>query len=151
MTKVDDRLRLLALDREGLDVISAHAQNTCVRRADMVFLLSQRRFVVAGMRYDWVKAKTGPRERVSSVLRFDRVSKVSQLGLPDAEKDRTLNLIAVTFQKTDPPAGMILLAFADGALVRLDVECVEVELSDLELRAPAASCPGHALSDPSTV
>ncbi len=147
----DDRLRLIALDREGLDVISAHAQNTCVRRADMVFLPGQHRFVVAGMRYDWVKAKSGPKERVSSVLRFDRVRKVSRLGLVDEDKERTLNLIGVTFQKTDPPAGMIMLAFADGALVRLDVECVEVELHDLELRAPAEACAGHALSDPSTV
>ncbi len=151
MTTGDDRLRLMALDREGLDVISAHAQNTCVKRADMVWLTSQRRFVVAGMRYDWVRAKTGPAERVSSVLRFDRVLKVSRLGIRDKDKGATFNLLAVTFQKTDPPAGMIVLAFADGALVRLEVECVEVELHDMELRAPAESCPGHALSDPSTV
>jgi len=151
MTTGDDRLKLLALDREGLNVVSAHVQNTCVKRADMVWLPKQRRFVVAGMRYDWVGAKTGPAERVSSVLRFDRVLKVSRLGLGDRDKEATLNLLAVTFQKTDPPAGMIVLAFADGALVRLEVECVEVELRDLELRAPAESCSGHALSDPSKV
>ena len=80
------------------------------------------------MRYDWVGAKTGPAERVGSVLRFDRVLKVSHLGLKDKDWDATLNLLAVTFEKTDPPAGMIILAFADGALVRLEVECVEVEL-----------------------
>ncbi len=151
MTASDDRLKLIALDREGLDVISAHTQNTCVKRADMVWLPKQRRFVVAGMRFDWVRAKTGPMERVSSALRFDRVLKVSQLGLNDADKDTALNLLGVTFQKTDPPAGMIMLAFADGALVRLEVECVEVELRDMDLRAPAEACAGHALSDPSTV
>jgi hypothetical protein len=149
MTTGDDRLKLMALDREGLDVISAHAQNTCVRRADMVWLPRQRRFVVAGMRYDWVKAKTGAKERVSSVLRFDRVLKASRLGLGDA--DATLNLLGVTFHKTDSPAGMIMLAFADGGLVRLDVECVEVELRDMDRRAPAETCLGHALSDPTTV
>jgi hypothetical protein len=84
-------------------------------------------------------------------LRFDRVLKVAQLGLETSHTQKVLNLLAVTFQKTDPPAGMIVLAFADGALVRLDVECVEVELCDLELRAPAESCLGHALSDPATV
>ena len=63
----------------------------------------------------------------------------------------TLNLLAVTFEKTDPPAGVIFLAFADGALVRLDVECVEVELRDMELRVPAQACPGHALADTSGV
>ena len=142
-------LKLIALDREGLGVVSAHVQDTCVKRADMAWMPRQRRFVVAGMRYDWVGAKTGPAERVASVLRFDRVVKVSHLGLKDADADATLNLLAVTFEKTDPPAGVIFLTFAHGALVRLEVECVEVELRDMALRIPAQACPGHALTDTS--
>ena len=66
----------------------------------MAWLPRQRRFVVAGMRYDWVGAKTGPAERVASVLRFDRVLKVSHLGLRRMEPEATLNLLAVTFEKT---------------------------------------------------
>ena len=46
---------------------------------------------------------------------------------------------------------MIILAFADGALIRLEVECVEVEMRDMELRQPAEACPGHALTDTSAV
>jgi DUF2948 family protein len=144
-------LKLIALDREGLGVISAHVQNTCVKSADMAWMPRQRRFVVAGMRYDWVGAKTGLAERVASVLRFDRVLKVSHLGLRRMDFEATLNLLAVTFEKTDPPAGMIILAFADGALIRLEVECVEVEMRDMELRQPAEACPGHALTDTSAV
>jgi hypothetical protein len=150
---MDDRvatLKLIALDREGLEVISAHAQNTCVKRSDMAWLPRQHRFVVAGMRYDWVGAKTGPAERVASILRFDRVLKVSHLGLERLDSEATLNLLAVTFEKTDPPAGMIILAFA-GELVRLEVECVEVELRDMGLRLPAEACPGHALTDTSAI
>jgi hypothetical protein len=146
MAGVAQALKLIALDREGLGVISAHIQDTCVKRADMTWLPRQRRFLVAGMRYDWVGAKTGPEERVSSVLRFDRVLKVSHLGLKENDSDAVLNLLAVTFEKTDPPAGVIILAFADGGLVRLDVECVEVELRDMEHRVPAQACPGHALT-----
>ena len=52
----------------------------------------------------------------------------------------------MTFEKTDPPAGIIILAFADGALVRLEVECVEVDLRDMGHRVPAQACPGHALT-----
>ena len=151
MSARDQRLKLLALDREGLGVISAHVQNTCLKRSDMAWLPKQRRFVLVGMRYDWVGAKRGPAERVSSVLRFDRVLKVSHLGLEDKVRDAALNLLAVTFEKTDPPAGIILLAFADGALVRLDVECVEVELCDMGRRVPAELCPGHALTDASAI
>jgi len=151
MAGLAQALKLIALDREGLSVISAHIQDTCVKRADMTWLPRQRRFVVAGMRYDWVGAKTGPEERVSSVLRFDRVLKVSHLGLAEAKPDAMLNLVGMTFEKTDPPAGIIILAFADGALVRLDVECVEAELRDMGHRIPAQACPGHALTDSSSV
>jgi len=142
-------LKLIALDREGLGVISAHVQNTGVERSDMAWLPRQRRFVLAGMRFDWVGAKTGPPERIGSLLRFDRVLKVSHLGLEDKNEKSTRNLLAVTFEKTDPPAGMIILAFADGALVRLEVECVEVELNDMGPRRPATACAGHALTDAS--
>lgn len=143
-------LKLVALDKEGLGVVSAHIQNTCVKFADMSYFPSQRRFVVAGMRYDWVGAKHGPAERVASVLRFDRVLRVSHLGLGERKRDDVLNLLAATFERTDPPAGMIMLAFADGSLVRLEVECVEAELSDMGLRRPAEACKGHALSNASS-
>jgi hypothetical protein len=144
-------LKLVALDREGLEVISAHVQNTCIKRSDMAWLPRERRFVVAGMRYDWVGAKTGPAERVSSVLRFDRVLRVSQLGLGEKTRDDVINLLAVSFEKTDAPAGMIILAFADGALLRLEVECVEAELRDMGFRQAATACSGHALTDPYAV
>jgi hypothetical protein len=151
MAALAHSLKLVALDREGLGVISAHVQNTCVKRTDMIWLPRQRRFIVHGMRYDWVGAKSGPEERVASVLRFDRVLRVSHLGLAEIDADATLNLLAVTYEKTDPPAGIIILAFADGALVRLDVECVEVALRDMGHRVPAQACPGHALADASGV
>ena len=66
MASLAQALKLIALDREGLGVISAHIQDTCVKRVDMTWLPRQRRFVVAGMRYDWVGAKTGPEERLAA-------------------------------------------------------------------------------------
>jgi len=146
MSTVSDFLKLIALDREGLGVISAHAQNSCLRRGDMMWQPKQKRFLLSVMRYDWAAAEEGRCERVGSVLRFDRVLKVSRLGLAGCDDDARLNLLAITFEKTDPPSGMLLLAFADGAAVRLEVECVEAELRDVGPRVPAHECPGHALT-----
>jgi hypothetical protein len=139
-------LKLVALDREGLNVISAHVQDSCLRRTDMKWLPERKRFLLSAMRFDWAGAKEGRNERVGSVLRFDRVLAVSHLGLADRNEDAVLNLLAVTFEKTDPPSGMALLAFADGAVVRLKVECLEAELRDVGPRRPAEECPGHALT-----
>ena len=139
-------LKLVALDREGLGVISAHAQDSCLRRSGMAYLPKQKRFLLSSMRFDWAAAEEGLSERVGSVLRFERVLKVSHLGLAGRDDSATLNLLAVTFETTEPPSGMVLLAFADGAIIRLEVECLEAELRDIGPRRPAHECPGHALT-----
>ena len=42
-----------------------------------------------------------------------------------------LNLLAVEFAETDAPAGVVTLIFSGGAMLRLEVECLEAELADL--------------------
>ena len=146
MWKLATELKLVALEREGLAVISAHVQDTCVRREDMAWLPKQKRFILSGMRYDWAAAKSGPEERVGTIVRFDRVLSVSHLGLAGKQPGDGLNLLAVTFEKTDAPSGIVFLSFADGAIARLQVECLEAELRDVGPRQPACECPGHALT-----
>ena len=138
-------LKLHALDREGLSVISAHAQDACVRREDMTYLPKQKRFVVGALRYDWIGAKHALDERVGSVLRFDRVLNVAQIGLDD-DGGKVRNLLAITFEKTEPPSGLVFLNFGDGAVVRLQVECLEAELRDVGPRKAACDCEGHTLT-----
>jgi hypothetical protein len=144
MTLADTALKLVALESEGLAVISAHVQDSCVAFADLTWLPRQKRFVCGAMRYDWAAAKSGRHERVFAALRFDRVMKVSQLGF--AERDKPRRLLAVRFEKVDAPSGMVILTFADGAAIRLDVECLEGELSDIGPRKSAEACAGHSLT-----
>jgi len=144
MSDTSNALKLVALDKEGLSVISAHVQDSCVSPADLTWLPKQKRFVCGAMRYDWAAAKSGRHERVFAALRFDRVLKVSHLGLGDRDSPR--RLLAVRFEKIDPPSGMVLLTFADGAAIRLEVECLEGELRDIGPRKPAEACPGHSLT-----
>jgi hypothetical protein len=146
MAKSATELKLVALEREGLAVISAHVQDTCVRREDMAWLPRQKRFVLSGMRYDWAAAKSGPEERVGTILRFDRVLGVSHIGFAERRSGDGMNLLGMTFEKTEPPSGMVFLTFADGAIVRLQVECLEAELRDVGPRQAACECPGHALT-----
>ena len=138
-------LKLHALDAAGLHVISAHCQDACVRREDMTYLPREKRFVLGALRYDWIGAKHGLDERVGTVLRFDRVLKVSHLGL-ESDGETVRNLLGVTFQKTEEPSGLVFLKFGDGAIVRLEVECLEAELRDVGPRKAACDCEGHTLT-----
>jgi len=127
MLEADSALKLIAMDEEDLAVISAHVQDSCVQREDMTWLPGQKRFVLGTMRYDWSASARGRHERVGSVLRFDRVLNVVQIGLSDRNSPTTLNL----------------LAFFGGAAVRLEVECLEGELRDIGPREEAEACLGH--------
>ena len=56
-----------------------------------------------------------------------------------------LNLLAVSFEETDQPAGVVTLMFSGGAALRLEVECLEVELADLGPTWVTECCPAHAV------
>ena len=56
-----------------------------------------------------------------------------------------LNLLAVSFEETDQPAGVVTLMFSGGAALRLEVECLEAELADLGPTWVTECCPAHTV------
>lgn len=140
-----DLVKLIALDSDDLTVVSAHVQDAVVRVADLTWLAAEGRFALALRRFDWEAPQT-PRRRLAA-LHFERVRTVSARDVPRAETGRILNLLAVTFTPTDAPAGMITLAFSEGAALRLEVECIETQLSDLGPMWEASSLPRHDLGN----
>lgn len=139
------RLKLIALDAEDLAVISAHCQDAVMKTGDISFLPAEKRLVIAMNRFVWEEAETRKRsfERRRSVLHFERVEKVSALGVDRANKEAVLDLLAVTYTEESAPAGVIELAFAGGATLRLGVECVEAQLTDMAAAWEAGSKPDH--------
>jgi hypothetical protein len=140
-------LKLIALDGEDLPVLSAHVQDAWVRPDEIAYLPRQKRFALGAWRYDWAGSAHGRRERVNAILRFDRVLKVQHTGFYGLKPDAVLNLLAISFDENDPPAGAVTLTFSGGAAIRLEVECLESELRDIGPRQQVEACPGHALAD----
>jgi hypothetical protein len=68
-------------------------------------------------------------------------------GIDLQQADQVLVLLAVTFEAGDEPSGAVLLNFAGGAAIRLEVECIEAELRDLGAVWHASSKPAHAIDD----
>ena len=63
-------------------------------------------------------------------------------------KDKVLNLLAVEFETTDTPAGVVTLVFSGGPALRLEVECLEVELVDLGPAKVAETRPANPAEAP---
>ena len=141
-------LKLLALDTEDLDVISAHVQDAVVRVADMGYARGDRRFALLMNRFDWESGKQGRRDkgqRKRAALHFDAVQSVVTAGFDPNSTDGVLELLAIVFQPIDGPAGIIELQFAGGGTVRLGVECLEARLADLGATWGASNTPTHAI------
>lgn len=144
-------LKLIALDPEDLAVISANVQDAVLKAGDILYQPKSRRLVLALNRFDWegalANAAQGGRaghERRRSALRFERVLRVRSQNLDQAARDRVLSLLTIAFEPAEPPAGQVTLIFAGNAALRLDVECIEVELRDLGARWKTRNQPDHS-------
>jgi hypothetical protein len=138
-------LRLSALDTEDLAIISAQMQDAVLLAGDMRYDPKRRQFVALANRFAWDDQATPQRRRTG--LHFDRVLSVKTLNMSHLEKDEVLSLLSVTFAELDAPSGEVLLAFAEGATIRLAVECLECQMSDLGPAWAAIAVPHHDVGD----
>ena len=146
MDPVSDPLKFVALDRDDLEVMSTHLQDALVKVADVLWRPQEKRLVMGLSRFDWCSAESDRPElrRCRSALRFERVTCCKCKSVNPAGKDAILNLLAVEFEETDAPAGVVTLIFSGGGALRLEVECLEAELVDLGPAWEAGARPVHA-------
>lgn len=143
-----DLLKFVVLDEEDLEVVSTHLQDAVLKVSDVHWRPREKRVVVALNRFDWEGAQGENPEyrRRRAALRFERVLSCKCRNVSPG-KDAALNLLAVEFTEGDPPSGVVKLIFSGGAMLRLEVECLEAELADLGPTWTAAACPVHAVVD----
>jgi len=139
-------LKLLALDTEDLQVVSAATQDAVVRVPDMAYAAGDHRFALLMNRYAWeVDGGRSSGQRRRAVLSFSRVNGVTTAGINLNAAEGVLELLDVTFEATDDPAGTVELRFAGGGTIRLAVECLEIRLEDLGSAWAAKAKPEHRL------
>jgi len=153
-----EELKLVALDKDDIEIVSAHVQDALVKVADILWQPREHRFVVALNRFDWMNAADArgaknpddaapDYRRCRTALRFERVNACKCRDIDPQDKNAVLNLLAVEFAERDPPAGTVTLTFSGGAAIRLEVECLEAELVDLGEVFSAVLCPDHFAAD----
>ena len=127
------QLKLIALDADDLAVISAHVQDARVQTSDIVWRQGEKRLVVGMSRLDWeqtLAGETSPR-RLIAALRFDRVLACKSRNIDLEATPAALELLGIEFYPAEAPGGSAVLLIAQGGALRLDVECLECELTDL--------------------
>jgi hypothetical protein len=129
-------LKLIAIDPDDLAVVSAHVQDARVETHDIVWRQTEKRLVIGLHRLDWEQTLAGEAVpgRLIAALRFDRVLSCKSRKIDISASWTPLDLIGIEFHPASgkqAPGGCVVLMFARGGMLRLDVECLECALTDL--------------------
>jgi len=142
---VAPQLKLIALDADDLAVVSAHVQDARVQTSDIIWRQGEKRLVIGMNRLDWeqtLSGETSPR-RLIAALRFDRVLSCKSRNIDLQAPEAVLELVGIEFHPGEEPSGSAILMFSHGGVLRLDLECLECELTDLGSDVLGTGDPGE--------
>lgn len=146
----DRPLKLRALDADDLQVVSTLVQDSVFPASEMTWQVPQRRFAVLLNRFRWedrdnAVARRRDVERVQTVLAVEDVQKVQSQGVPRGDADTIMSILNIAFEAGEDGTGRIIINLAGDGAIALDVEALEVTLTDVTRPyvAPSKQVPSH--------
>ena len=153
------RLKLRAVDSEDMSIISACLQDALIAGNDLSFLPGEHRFVLVAQRFKWENCPEFLRpdragepctdyERVNSILVFDDVSGVRLFDIRPVPETNFLELLAISVEAgalDESPS--VILFFAGGGAIRLEVGRILCHLEDLGDSWPTQNRPAHPVDE----
>ena len=77
------------------------------------------------------------------IIAAETLSALKTHGIDQNKPDDVLSLLAIRFIAGDSPSGTIELTFSANAAIRLSVECIEAQMTDLGSAWETTSLPRH--------
>lgn len=145
-------LRLRAEADADLAVISALVQDAVAVTGEAAWMPRRHRFTLLLNRFRWedaeaARAQRRPFERVRSLLTVDSALRVRAQGLDPGERDAVLSVLSLRFDPGEDGAGTLRVFLAGEGAFAIDVECIDVKLTDVTRPyvARAGLAPAHDL------
>jgi hypothetical protein len=136
------QLRLLAEDTEDLEIIAAALQDAVGKIGDIHYQPAARQLTLVLNRFRW-EADDAAAERVRAGLQFGGVLSVQARKLRREAPEAVIALLTIDFEPGEAPGGAIVLSFAGGGDLRLEVECIDAALADVSIPWPTKRTPAH--------
>ena len=119
--------KIIAMDQEGLQMISACSSGAKVKIADIKYLSANKVFLLSIER---TLIETGQdHKKINSICRFDFVDKVRSKNIDQSNQEMVLELIGIDYLKNNNEYEINLI-FNDNAHIALTTETIEVRLED---------------------
>ena len=143
-------LRLIAHGADDLPVLAALVQDAVFPITEMTYDRKRRRFGLLINRFRWEDREAAMQagrgvERVQAMLVVQDVLAVRSTGIDRGDKDTVLSLLTLGFAAGAEGAGMLTLTLAGDGAVVLEVEALDITLTDVTRPyiAPSGKTPSH--------
>jgi len=119
--------KIIATDKEGLQMISACSSGAKVKVSDIKYLESNKVFLLSIER---IKVENENEDKkVNSICRFDFVDKVKSKNIDQSNQELVLELVGIDYLKNND-VYEINLFFSSNAHIALTTETIEAILED---------------------
>ena len=119
--------KIIATDKEGLQIISACSSGAKVKVSDIKYLESNKVFLLSIER---IKVENENEDKkVNSICRFDFVDKVKSKNIDQSNQEMILELVGIDYLKNND-VYEINLFFSNNAHIALTAETIEAILED---------------------
>ena len=119
--------KIIATDKEGLQMISACSSGAKVKVSDIKYLESNKVFLLSIER---IKVENENEDKkVNSICRFDFVDKVKSKNIDQSNQELVLEFVGIDYLKNND-VYEISLFFSNNAHIALTAETIEAILED---------------------
>ena len=119
--------KIIASDKEGLQMISAYSSGSKVKVTDIKYLKSNKVFLISIERR---KIESNQEDKkINSICRFDFVDKVRSKNINQSNHKTILELMGIDYLKNNDDYEINLI-FNNNAHITLITETIEVRLED---------------------
>jgi hypothetical protein len=139
-------------DDDDLAVLASVLQDAVIAIGDMRYIASEKLFVILASRFRWEtseaveeadgEAEGAPFERIHCGVAFEAVEGVKVRGIDLKDRSQYLDLLTL---HAEPDA--VVLTFAGGAALRLDVRQIDCHMRDMGEPWPTVNRPEHKLAE----
>ena len=119
--------QIIAIDNEGLQMISACSTRAKVKISDIKYLASNKVFLLSIERTKIEKGQDT--KKINSILRLDYIEKVKSKNIDQKNHELVLELIGIDYLKNKEDYEINLI-FKNNAYIALTTETIEVRLED---------------------
>ena len=118
--------KIIAIDSEGLQIVSACCEGAKVKLSDIKYLKSNKVFLFSLKRKQVEKDKN---KQINSICKFDFIDQVKSKNINQKTKDEILELKAIDYLKNKKDYEINLI-FDNNRYIVLNAETIEARLED---------------------